>query len=228
VALPAIILKFDAAKQRADVRPAIKMKDVSFDGEVSYPDMAKIFNVPVIMPYAQNAGLLLTVPIQAGDGCLLIFSDKYLDDFNKTGTYANPCPSQDDAQTIPRSHNLTDAIAIPGYFTAATAVPDYSTDRIEVRDKARQMYLSLGADGWTMTDGKAVLSMKDGNIEITAPGRLSITTGEHTDIRSQNFDMTDNMNLKTGTFIDRNNRDSTAHKHSGVDPGSGNSGATVV
>lgn len=226
VALPAIILKFDAAKQRAEVRPAIKMKDVSYTGEVTYPDMAKIFNVPVVMPYAQGAGLLLTVPIQAGDACLLVFSDKYLDEFNKTGTYARPGASQDDAETIPRSHSITDAIAIPGYFHAPAAVPAYSTDHIEVRDKARKMYLSLGPDGWTMTDGKAILAMKDGDITINAPGKLTINTGQHTDITSQNFKLTDNMQLNSGTFIDKNSRDSTGHKHSGVETGGGNTGPT--
>jgi hypothetical protein len=228
VCLPAIILKFDATKQRAEVRPAVKMKDTSYEGEVTYPDMAKIFNVPVVMPYGQGAGLLLTIPIQAGDACLLVFSDKYLDEFNKTGTYSRPGASQNEGNTIPRSHSLTDAICIPGYFTAPVAVPDYSTDHIEIRDKNRKMYFSLGADGFEMCDGKAMFTMKDGDISINAPGKLTINTGGHTDITSQNFNLTDTMNLKSGTFIDKNNRDSTAHRHNGVDSGSGTSGSTVV
>lgn len=242
VCLPGNIVSFDAATQRCVARPGVKLKLV--DGaNVSYMEMPDIQNVPIVVPYAQGAGLLLTLPIQAGDPCLLLFSDRALDNFLQRGESEIPGTAQDADVTSPRVHHLTDAICIPGLITNTVTVPSWSTSNIELRDKERKNYISIGPDGITITDGSAKWQMNAGKVTLNAPSGITETTttasrvasgvnkvvGSNISLGAGGTDtVTNSLKSTNGTFIDKNGRDSTSHKHSGVQTGSGTSGATVA
>ena len=209
VAMPGVIQTFDARTQTATVLPAIKMK-VNIGGEVEHRELPPVEHVPVVLPFAQTAGLLLTLPVQSKDEVLLIFSDRAIDNFMQLGGIQPPLLTSCSKMASPRSHSLADAICIPGIISNPQAVPDYNTENIEIRDRERKHYFSLGPDGITITDGKASWNMSDGKITVnvtdgieeSGQGEMSrISEGCQTIKGSNiNIDCAAKMNRMSGRF----------------------------
>lgn len=227
-AMPGIIQGFDPATQTATVQPAIKMKVNLGDG-VKQLDLPIISNVPVVLPFAQTVGLLLTVPIKSGDECLLIFADRSIDNFTQGGGVQPTVATASEDTTTPRSHSLSDAICIPGIVSNPQAVPEYSTENIELRDRERKQYISLGPEGIVITDGVGVMSMKEGTFNLSTPGVATVESSNMTlggDGGSKN-ELEGSLKSRAGTFVDKNGIDSSGHKHTGVQPGSSTSGSAT-
>lgn len=103
-ALPGTIVSYDPASNRAQVQPVGRYKLP--DGRaLDYP---VIHHVPVQFPMGCGGTSGVTFPLSAGDGCLLVFSETQLDDYLSGG-------DSDDTRT----HDLNDAICIPGLYTGA-------------------------------------------------------------------------------------------------------------
>lgn len=155
--LPGIIEEFNPGPpQIAKVVPAI-MRKVT-DGEtVQYMEMPVILNVPVVVPFAQAAGLLLTVPIKKGDEGLIVFADRMIDNFVEKGKFRPPeCCGSDNKTTEPRAHSLTDAIFIPGIISKPQAVENWNPDAMELRTRDGKNYVRVGSGGYGVrfsTDG---------------------------------------------------------------------------
>lgn len=218
-AMPGIIISFDPATQTATVQPAIKMKVNLGDG-VKQMDLPVITNVPVVLPFAQTAGLLLTLPIKPGDECLLVFADRSIDNFTQGGGVQPTVATASDDTTTPRAHSLSDAICIPGIISNPQAVPDYNEEHIELRDRERKQYISLGPDGITITDGTAKWTMSGGTVKTTAPG------GNYVDAPNMQV-REDNTNdfageLRADEVRDKNNTGLGTHDHGGVQSGAQN------
>lgn len=213
VCMPGNIVSFDAATQRCVAQPGIKMKTV-IRGVASYLDLPEVQNVPIVVPYAQGAGLLLSLPIQSGDPCLLLFSDRALDNYLQTGAAEIPGTATDADVTAPRVHHLTDAICIPGMIANNVVVSDWSTENIELRDKERKNYISLGPNGIEISDGTATWSMSGGAINIVAPGGTTTTSPTNT-----------TEGTISATELKQGNTTFSSHTHSGVQSGMDNSGA---
>ena len=154
----------------------------------------------------------------------------------------------DDDICEPRSHDLTDAICIPGIISNPQAVPGYSTDHIELRDRERTQYLSLGPSGITITDGKAVWNMHDGKVTLDAPSGIEETSKSTISQRTTGIQTIEGSNIEVGTpdgvssgvdyientlksrigtFIDRDGVNLNTHNHTGVESGPENTGAPV-
>ena len=105
-AMPGRVVSYDPSTNRASVQPNGDYK--SEDGRnIQYPI---IHNVPIQFPMGQGGTAGITFPINAGDGCLLVFSETQNDDF----LGGNKGDSEDS-----RRHSLNDAIAIPGVYAGA-------------------------------------------------------------------------------------------------------------
>ena len=105
-AMPGRVVSYDPSTNRASVQPNGDYK--SEDGRnIQYPI---IHNVPIHFPMGQGGTAGITFPINAGDGCLLVFSETQTDDF----LGGNKGDSEDS-----RRHSLNDAIAIPGVYAGA-------------------------------------------------------------------------------------------------------------
>ena len=101
VALPGIVISFDADRKTVDVQPAVRSR-LSVDGEsVLFPVLRE---VPVFFPAITGGAELI---VQPGDMCLLIFADVNIDGWYDTGQAATP-PSE-------RQHDLSDAFAFVGF-----------------------------------------------------------------------------------------------------------------
>lgn len=102
-ALPGKIESFDPTTNKASVLPLIKKKFEN--GEVL--NMPIISNVPVVFPSTQKGGIVF--PISKGDGCLILFSERSLEQF-LSGGVSEVEPGD------PRKFSMTDGICLPGLY----------------------------------------------------------------------------------------------------------------
>lgn len=175
VAMPGVIQSFDPTTQTVSVIPALRMR-VNLDNKVTWKDLPVIQGVPIVIPFAQGAGLLLTLPITPGDECLLVFSDRAIDYFTQSGGVQKTDTSSSEDTTTPRAHHLTDAICIPGIISNPQAVPKYSITHIEMRDRERKHFISMGPDGITISDSIATWKMAEGKVTLDAPKGIEETS----------------------------------------------------
>lgn len=242
-AMPGNISSFDPATQRCSVVPGIKLKTVA-GNKVSYLNLPEIQNVPIVVPYAQAAGVLLTLPIKAGDPCLLVFSDRAIDNFVQKGDAQIPGSVTSEDTTTPRQHHLSDAICIPGFISDPNVVPEWHEENIEIRDFDRKHFISLGPDGITISDSEATWNMKGGKVKLDAPsgieetseGPIKQTTSAPQTIIGSNiaidgngggsgtYEIDKTLKSREGTFIDKDNVNLNAHVHTNVQPGPSNTG----
>ncbi|OZN49352.1 Gp138 family membrane-puncturing spike protein [Gallibacterium anatis] len=103
VALPGKVIAYDANSVRATVQPSIAKRLANGD-QLNAP---QIVNVPVIFPTADINGALaqITLPVKSGDGCLLIFAHRSLE---------NWLNGSKDAPDDPRMFDLSDAFCVMG------------------------------------------------------------------------------------------------------------------
>ena len=97
-ALPGIVESFDANTQTASIRPALRSRV----GQ-AVVQLPLLTDVPVFIPGSERNNWT----VEAGDSCLLIFSDACIDGWFETGSAALP-PSG-------RQHDLSDAFAFVGF-----------------------------------------------------------------------------------------------------------------
>lgn len=223
---------------KVTIQPTERMK-ITIGQETKYMALPEINDVPVILPCAQTAGFLLTLPLKPGDTGLLIVADKDITNFVASGNINDPPVGSDPDVSNVRKRSLTDVIFIPGLSSDQVAIQSYNTENIELRDLTRTSYISLGPDGITMTDGQAVYSMKGGSVTTTAPGTvntqadgaISMSTSSTCTISSSNMELSGsgntiqgNITQRDGTFTDGNGKNSSSHRHTGVESGSDTSG----
>ena len=91
-ALPGKVVSFDAGRQTAEIRPAVRM------GSLEFPVLA---DVPVFMP--------VPFEVNPGDACLVVFADIDIDAWFETGEAAEPRSA--------RKHSLSDGFAFVGWRT---------------------------------------------------------------------------------------------------------------
>lgn len=118
-AIPGTITEYDALLQTCSVQPSIKRRRL--DGETF--SRKEISEVPVVFPRSKTGGI--SFPLSAGDGVLLVFSQRSIEEWGVTG--------DETATQDTRLHNISDAIAIPGLFSLAGAMVPPQEDATEVR-----------------------------------------------------------------------------------------------
>jgi len=170
--LPGIIDSFDSATQTATVSPAIMLK-VTLDDVVSYMSLPSIIKVPVVFPFASNAGFALTIPIKAGDPCLLIFSQRCIDNWHQSGGVQ---PPEQDCIGV-RHHDLTDAFAILAPSPLPNVLGAWNLDGIEIRNRSRGTRVTVLDDKVEIVSGTTTLTISEsGVVTLIAPASVGITT----------------------------------------------------
>lgn len=198
--MPGRILSYDDGDQRAEVRPLLG-RALNDGTQESLPVLN---DVPVIFP--RSGGAWMTFPVKAGDGCLLIFSERSLDEWKGSSDEVFP---EDN-----RAFDLSDAVAIMGLnpFGAGETGGD-------------DVVISYGASRVTISDGEIKLAAPSVRIEAATAKIVAETTVEG------NLTVTGNMESKgplniSGPSIRHNGKSIGAtHTHSGVQTGGGNTGS---
>lgn len=249
-AMPGIIKSFDYDTNLAEVVPAIMRKNRIGD-KIEYTELPVIIRVPVVIPHAQQSNMMITLPIRENDECLLVFSDRFLDNFIERGGIGPPeAQGPNNLHTLPRMHHLTDAICIPGLSSLNYVIPDWNNENIEIRDRERRVYTSVGPNGIESTDGDAITNITNGTVKANAPEGADITDGEATwemrdgrvaikapngyyvDAPNYRIDDHNNTGWVRGTFQADNlltnaGFNANSHRHSGVESGPSNTGTFV-
>lgn len=156
VAMPGIIQSFDPVKQTVVVQPAITEQMLKSD--VPTPTtLSLISDVPIMIPRA--GGFSLTVPIKAGDECLLIFADACIDAWWQSGGTQN--------QIDKRRHDLSDAFAILGPWNQQRLLPNYSTTAAQFRSDDGNTVIEVG-NGEVTVIAQTVNVQATGTATVTA------------------------------------------------------------
>ena len=160
-AIPAIVDSFDPATQTVTVTPAIQAKRVTNEGEVEYNTLGKIANVPVVFPFASSSGFALTLPIAAGDECLLVFSQRAIDNWHDRGGVQ---PPETDGPGG-RHHNMADAFALFAPASSPNVLAAWDAMGIQLRNK-------LGTMKVTVTDTDVSLEATPSKVVVSATGTV--------------------------------------------------------
>lgn len=170
--IPGKIESFDDATQTATVIPAIQAK-VTVGDAVSYLDLPQIINVPIVFPFAVGEGFALTLPISAGDPCLLFFSQRAIDNWHMMGGVQPP------EQDTPgcRHHSLTDCFAILAPVPLPDVLGSWNSSGIELRNTARTSRVTVEDNQVIVQSGTSVVTVSStGQIGIVAPVSITVTT----------------------------------------------------
>jgi hypothetical protein len=146
VAMPASIISYDHKLQNASVKINIK-ESYGEDKTMEYPIIS---NVPVMFP--MGGGASLTMPVKAGDGCLLLFMDR---DIGGWSLGSSEVPQNK------RSHHLNDAVAIIGLNNLVT------------NSKAQN-----NEDVLLTYSGSSITLKPDGKIDIHSANEVNVKTKE--------------------------------------------------
>lgn len=175
VAMPGIIQSFDATEQTVTVQCAIREK-INMDGNLSWQEIPLLLDVPIIFPRAGN--YILTMPIQAGDECLVVFGDSCMDAWWQSGGVQN--------QIDCRRHDLSDGYAIVGLYSQPRRITNYSTNTAQLRNLSGSAYVELSGDN---------VNIVGGNVTISA---TSVTIGGSTTIDGRVFMSHKHSGVQTG------------------------------
>ena len=175
VAMPGIIQSFDPVEQTVTVQCAIREK-FNMDGDLSWQEIPLLLDVPIIFPRAGN--YILTMPIQAGDECLVVFGDSCMDAWWQSGGVQN--------QIDCRRHDLSDGYAIVGLYSQPRRINNYSTSTAQLRNLSGDAYVELsGSD----------INIVGNSVTISAG---SVTIGGSTTIDGRSFMGHTHTGVQTG------------------------------
>jgi hypothetical protein len=170
-AIPGQIVSFDASTQTCTVLIAIKMRTYfgRVIGDVVPPQLE---GVPLMFPFAVGAGMALTLPVQPRDPCMLIFSQRCIDNWWQNGGLQ---PAEPDTPGI-RRHDVNDAVAFLCVPPLPNVLGAWCTDGIEIRNRSRSSRVTLRDSGIEIDGPVSFLSNIDPSAGVT--GSFTSSTGQ--------------------------------------------------
>lgn len=163
-AFPCIVKSYDASKRRANLVPCMKRKlKNKKTKEEEFTDLPILVNVPVLYFGTAKGGI--HIPLEKGDGVLVVFSECCIDKWKIT-------PGSGIKDEDPRRFTISDAIAIPGL--QAMQFPDIKDLDCFALHHDNKMVITvggnridIGADGLDITDSKGnVIKTGGSGVEI--------------------------------------------------------------
>jgi hypothetical protein len=197
--LVCIVTKVNIGEGTIEAQPAVQALVSTLDAKKqvvqNYVDMPILVDVPVMMLNAGN--YMISMPVTIGDECLVIFSDRCIDNWwNLSGVQP-----QVTAQGIGelRFHDLSDGVAIIGPFSRPKVPVSISPNTLQIRTKDGATYLEI--------DGSGNCNIH-ANVNITGNLVVSGTTTGTADGRFNGIHV-------------------SAHRHTGVQTGGGVTGEPI-
>lgn len=173
VAMPGIIQSFDPVSQTVTVLVAVTEKIIcdapafieEHKSNVGSEAIPVLLDVPVVLPRA--GGFAITMPIEEGDECLIVFADTCIDSWFSFGPNDDGTPRD---QLSLRRHDLSDAFAIIGAWNQKRVLENYSEDSVQIRSD----------------DGETCIEMKDGEVNVSYNDtKISLEDGKVTIIADE-------------------------------------------
>lgn len=192
---PGVVVSFDASALTAVVQPAIQGIQTKPDGSTSPVTMPQLLDCPVV--FQGGGGVSMTMPLKNGDEVWVSIANRCIDAWWQQGGVQ--------PQMEQRMHNLSDGFCFPRVWSQPNVLANVSATASEWRSDDRSTFLQLDPVAQKIT--------------ITAPGGLFINA----DI-THTGKQTSSGIIKSLTNVVALAIDLLTHLHSGVQPGSGNSG----
>jgi hypothetical protein len=158
--MPGRIVSFNPQKMTAVVQPALTGFNTQLDGTRKPLNITTIADVPVHFP--AGGGFTLTFPVKAGDECLIVFSERSIDNWHQHGGTQEPSDW--------RMHDINDAVVHVGLRSQPNVIPNVHATNVQLRSD----------------DGNSFVEISAGGITLKTPGTLTInaaaivTTGTFT------------------------------------------------
>lgn len=159
VAIPGIVQSFDTSTQMATVQIAIqenvRIPILQPNGlppltaQKQTVAIAPLQTVPVM--FLRSGGYSVLSPVNAGDECMLLFSDACISAWKQSGGVQK--------QLRRRRHDLSDAVAIMGVWNQTRVFNDFPTDHLELRSD----------------DGNVKLKLSETNVQVVTPANTPQT-----------------------------------------------------
>jgi hypothetical protein len=132
VGMPGVVVKYDPVTQTADVLPLVHRPYINDDGSRGSDVLPVLPGVRVMFP--RGGGHFVSFPLLPGDGVLLMFMDRSIDDW-EVGSGTVPVDPEET-----RQHDLSDAIALPGMFPLPKVIKDViATSAVFGKEKGAQV-----------------------------------------------------------------------------------------
>ena len=143
---PGRIVSFDAESQTATVMLAMERVYSNLEAYYKTAPRTQLEDIPV---YAYEAGdYSITGPIKAGDDCLVWFAHRGYDHWLYDGKYEAGLDEQGfPFQQLSRINDMSDAFVTTGFRPIPSAIPNYQTNALELRNKARSQRITLVEGG---------------------------------------------------------------------------------
>lgn len=163
------IQTFDPSKKTAQVQILFKRVVPNADTAAG----SQILDYPVLVDCPvftlQGGGGALQMPIAAGDQCILLFADRNIDAWFKSGQAAAPFNA--------RCHDMSDGIAIVGVNSLVSSLADYPANTLRLSYSGAKLELSGGLVGISnMTT--SLLTLMNAFIDVLAA--LTVQDGSST------------------------------------------------
>lgn len=143
------------------ITASISSKWTKDDGTVV--DYPLLVDVPFMV--LTGGAAHITLPIQKGDDCLLLFNDRDIDNWFVGNTTA---------PNTRRLHSLADGLAIIGFRPKSNPVADLPRDCIMLRYGS--CFIKIFTNKVELTDGtNSIILTAGGDISISAPTKLNIS-----------------------------------------------------
>lgn len=203
------IVSFDPDSQTAEVQ--IKMSYL-INGEIrEYP---LLIDCPCIILAGGDGAL--TMPITAGDSCLVLFNDRDMDNWYSGG------------QTMPprtdRMHDFADAIALVGLRNKQNKLSGFLANGTELKYGSSTIKLENGKV--TITNGTSTATLNGNNVTVTDGAAQVVISAGTVSVTGTAISLTGAVAV-TGTFTVNGKDLGENHIHSGVRTGTGNTGGVV-
>lgn len=214
-ALPGVIDSFDPETQIAKVQPLIKR--VLIDNIEK--DLPVLINVPVV--FQRAGGFNITFPVQQGDECLILFSERAIDTWLQSGGIQKPLDR--------RKHDLTDAIALLGLYNQTNVISDFNNSDLVLRSEDNSTKITISSDS-IIIDSALETTINTTNANINASSSINVNCPSTTWIG--NINLTGNI-TQTGSITTEGHISSygillATHKHINVTAGPDLSGIPTL
>lgn len=185
VSIPAIVQSFNATAMTVVIKCAL-LENVRISGVQQSVDLGLISDVPVAIPRA--GGYSLTMPIAAGDECLLIFADGCIDAWFQSGGQQSRIDG--------RRHALSDAIAVFGLSSTPRALTSYSTTAMQLRSDDGTVVIELGASEITIKAN--TVTVQGQQVNVTGSANVAISGNNTTTIDGKDFLLHEHSGVTAG------------------------------
>lgn len=135
VAAPGIIQSVNYEKQTCTVQLAIRER-LNFNGNLQWTEIPLLPDVPLFV--YSGGGYSLTLPVAAGDDCLVVFGDNCIDAWWQNGGIQN--------QVERRRHDLSDGFAIVGFKSQPSVVSGFSGSSAQLRNASGSACIEISGN----------------------------------------------------------------------------------